>query len=67
MIDSDGEAIPVHGRCFRFPIGNIRKQSLASLWNHEQLVKLRRALQQAGGLLPACSRCCSGIGGSAQR
>ena len=67
MIDSDGEAIPVHGRCFRFPVGNIREQSLASLWNHGQLAKLRRTLQRAGGLLPACSRCCSGIGGSAQR
>lgn len=64
MIDSDGEAIPVHGRCFRFPIGNIREQSLASLWNHKQLAELRRALRRAGGLLPACSRCCSGFGGA---
>jgi MoaA/NifB/PqqE/SkfB family radical SAM enzyme len=64
MIDADGEAIPVHGRCFRFPIGNIRDQSLASLWNHEQLADLRRALRKAGGLLPACSRCCSGFGGA---
>jgi MoaA/NifB/PqqE/SkfB family radical SAM enzyme len=66
MIDSDGEAIPVHGRCFRFPIGNIREQSLASLWNHKQLSELRRTLRQAGGLLPACSRCCSGFGGVAR-
>lgn len=64
MIDADGEAIPVHGRCFRFPIGNIREQSLASLWNHPQLAGLRRTLRQAGGLLPACSRCCSGFGGA---
>ncbi|WP_158915266.1 radical SAM protein [Caulobacter sp. S45] len=63
MIDPDGEAIPVHGRCFRFPIGNIRQQSLASIWNHEHLGELRRTLRQAGGLLPACSRCCSGFGG----
>jgi MoaA/NifB/PqqE/SkfB family radical SAM enzyme len=62
MIDADGEAIPVHGRCFRFPIGNIREQSLASIWNHTQLAELRRALHRAGGLLPACSRCCSGFG-----
>ena len=34
MIDSDGEAIPVHGRCFRFPIANIRNQSLADIWKH---------------------------------
>ena len=64
MIDPDGEAIPVHGRCFRFPIGNIREQSLASIWNHEELADLRRALRQAGGLLPACTRCCSGFGGA---
>ena len=63
MIDADGEAIPVHGRCFRFPIGNIREQSLASIWNHKQLSELRVALRRAGGLLPACSRCCSGFGG----
>jgi MoaA/NifB/PqqE/SkfB family radical SAM enzyme len=65
MIDSDGEAIPVHGRCFRFPIGNIREQSLEALWNHERLSELRRTLRRAGGLLPACTRCCSGLGGGA--
>jgi MoaA/NifB/PqqE/SkfB family radical SAM enzyme len=65
MIDADGEAIPVHGRCYRFPIGNVLEQSLASIWNHERLSELRRALRQAGGLLPACSRCCSGFGGGA--
>jgi MoaA/NifB/PqqE/SkfB family radical SAM enzyme len=64
MIDSDGEAIPVHGRCFRFPIGNIREQTLASLWNHERLAELRLSLHRAGGLLPACNRCCSGFGGA---
>ena len=64
MIDADGEAIPVHGRCFRFPIGNVREQSLASLWNHARLAELRRSLRRAGGLLPACSRCCSGFGGA---
>lgn len=64
MIDADGEAIPVHGRCFRFPIGNIRKRSLASLWYDKQLSELRRTLRRAGGLLPACTRCCSGFGGA---
>ncbi len=62
MIDSDGEAIPVHGRCFRFPIANIRTHSLKQIWNHESQSRLRRALQHAGGLLPACSRCCGGFG-----
>lgn len=62
MIDSDGEAIPVHGRCFRFPIANIRTRPLKQIWGHEKLSRLRRTLQRAGGLLPACSRCCSGFG-----
>lgn len=62
MIDSDGEAIPVHGRCYRFPIGNIRQESLASIWGHEKLAGLRRTLRCSGGLLPGCSRCCSAFG-----
>jgi Fe-coproporphyrin III synthase len=62
MIDSDGEAIPVHGRCFRFPIANIASTPLNDIWHHEKLSELRRALKQAGGLLPACSRCCGGFG-----
>jgi MoaA/NifB/PqqE/SkfB family radical SAM enzyme len=62
MIDSDGEAIPVHGRCYRFPIGNIALESLARIWRHEKLAGLRRALRHSGGLLPACSRCCSAFG-----
>jgi len=67
MIDSDGEAIPVHGRCFRFPIANIRNRSLAEIWRHPKLAEMRRALHRAGGLLPACSRCCSGFGGAIPR
>ena len=62
MIDSDGEAIPVHGRCFRFPIANLANLSLKEIWHHDKQAQLRRALQRAGGLLPACSRCCSGFG-----
>jgi len=62
MIDADGEVIPVHGRCFRFPIANVRDQSLTQLWNHDAVSSLRKTLAQAGGLLPACSRCCGGFG-----
>jgi Fe-coproporphyrin III synthase len=62
MIDSDGEAVPAHGRCFRFPIGNIRDKPLAALWNHPSLAALRTALADNGGLLPACTRCCGGFG-----
>lgn len=64
MIDADGESIPVHGRCYRFPIANIRDVGLSRLWVHESIVSLRRALADAGGLLPACSRCCGGFGRS---
>ncbi len=66
MIDADGEVIPVHGRCFRFPIANIRDQPLEQLWNHPAISGLRQTLAQAGGLLPACSRCCGGFGGADQ-
>ena len=62
MIDADGEVIPAHGRCFRFPIANIRNHSLREVWHHPKLSSLRETLRDAGGLLPACSRCCSGFG-----
>ncbi len=62
MIDPDGEAIPAHGRCFRLPIGNISTQTLPALWNAAPLAALRRELVAAGGLLPACHRCCGGVG-----
>ncbi len=61
MIDADGEAIPAHGRCYRFPVANVRDTSLADIWNHANLAAARRTLSQAGGLLPACSRCCGGF------
>jgi MoaA/NifB/PqqE/SkfB family radical SAM enzyme len=62
MIDSDGEAVPVHGRCYRFPIANVRHASLANIWRHPKIEALRATLDEAGGLLPACSRCCGGFG-----
>lgn len=61
MVDADGEVIPAHGRCFRFPVGNIEDQPLSTLWNAAPMAALRRELVQAGGLLPACSRCCGGV------
>jgi MoaA/NifB/PqqE/SkfB family radical SAM enzyme len=62
MIDADGEAIPVHGRCYRFPIANVRDVGLEGVWLHPSVAALRSALTEAGGLLPACSRCCGGFG-----
>lgn len=68
MIDSDGEAIPAHGRCFRFPIANVRTHSLKRIWSHERLSHLRQTLHQAGGLLPACSRrCCAAVADLVER
>ena len=62
MIDADGEAVPVHGRCYRFPITNIRDAGLEGVWTHPKVQALRATLDAAGGLLPACSRCCGGFG-----
>lgn len=59
MIKSDGSVIPAHGRCFDLTTGNIYDSSLKEIWNSEKIVELRRALNQEGGLLPACQRCCS--------
>jgi Fe-coproporphyrin III synthase len=59
MVDPDGEIIPVHGRCYRFPIANVHDGDLKSVWNHEKVSRLRKLLSQSGGLLPACTRCCS--------
>jgi MoaA/NifB/PqqE/SkfB family radical SAM enzyme len=65
MIDPDGDIIPVHGRCFRFPVVNIHREGLEGAWNHERLSQLRRTLAKSGGLMPACTRCCSGFAGRA--
>jgi MoaA/NifB/PqqE/SkfB family radical SAM enzyme len=62
MIDADGESVPVHGRCYRFPIANVRDAGLESIWKHSSMEALRAALTEAGGLLPGCSRCCGGFG-----
>lgn len=62
MVDSDGESVPVHGRCYRFPIANVRDVGLEGIWKHSSIEALREKLSEAGGLLPACSRCCGGFG-----
>lgn len=61
MIDADGAAIPAHGRCFRMDLGNIRETGLDRLWRAPALDGLRRELVAAGGLMPACTRCCSAM------
>lgn len=59
MIKSDGSTIPAHGRCYNINMGNIYEKSLKDIWQGTILKKLRLNLYKAGGLFPACSRCCS--------
>lgn len=59
MIKSDGSAIPAHGRCYNLTLGNVHNETLKQIWQGGQLRKLRTDLNKAGGLFPACSRCCS--------
>jgi radical SAM protein with 4Fe4S-binding SPASM domain len=59
MIKSNGEVIPAHGRCYNLTIGNIYEQNLKVIWNSEVIARFRKDITTAGGLLPACSRCCS--------
>jgi radical SAM protein with 4Fe4S-binding SPASM domain len=59
MIKSDGSVIPAHGRCYNLNIGNIYDNSLTEIWNSKVVSEFRQDLMNAGGLFPACSRCCS--------
>ncbi|NHM05884.1 radical SAM protein [Flavobacterium sp. CYK-4] len=59
MIKSDGSTIPAHGRCYNLQVGNIYETSLKEIWNSNVFGKFRKDLRDAGGFLPACSRCCS--------
>ncbi len=59
MIKSNGDVIPAHGRCYNLKIGNLYEDTLPAIWNSGVIAKFRNDLNKAGGLLPACSRCCS--------
>ena len=59
MIKSDGSVIPAHGRCYNLELENIYNKNLKEIWNGNVLSKFRSNLSKNGGLLPACSRCCS--------
>jgi MoaA/NifB/PqqE/SkfB family radical SAM enzyme len=59
MIKSDGSVIPAHGRCYNLNIGNLYENELNTIWNASKFGDFRKTLVKAGGLLPACSRCCS--------
>ncbi|WP_296381209.1 radical SAM protein [Winogradskyella sp.] len=59
MVKSDGSVIPAHGRCYNLTIGNVHNNTLKDIWNGQIIKKFRSSLNKNGGLLPACSRCCS--------
>ncbi|MDP4687275.1 MAG: radical SAM protein [Salibacteraceae bacterium] len=59
MIKSDGSVIPSHGRCYNLTLGNVNESSLSAIWNSKVAGEFRSTLNNAGGLLPACNRCCS--------
>ncbi|WP_341225355.1 radical SAM protein [uncultured Arcticibacterium sp.] len=59
MIKSDGSVIPNHGRCYNLDVGNVYKNSLNEIWNSPAFGNFRTDLVKAGGLFPACNRCCS--------
>ena len=61
MIKSDGRVIAAHGRCFDRTLGNLHTDELDAIWNGAAIASLRRDLAGAGGLMPACTRCCSGF------
>lgn len=39
-------------------VGSIRKDRLLDIVNNQEMVHFRKAIQGAGGLFPACARCC---------
>lgn len=59
MIKSDGTVIPAHGRCYNLTVGNLYQQTLPEIWNSSVFSRFRVDLKKAGGMFPACSRCCS--------
>ena len=43
--------------CLHYSIGDIRSQTFREIWNGEKMKQFRKTLK-AGGLFPACQRCC---------
>lgn len=62
MVKTDGTVIPAHSRCYNYPLGKVQDISLAQMWNNARYAAFRRVLYEAGGSLPACTRCCGVIG-----
>lgn len=54
VVNADGTIFPC--QYYREPMGNIRRDSLHTIWNGEKYRAFRAVIGQ--GLLPGCSRCC---------
>jgi Fe-coproporphyrin III synthase len=59
MIKSNGDCIPAHSRCYQVNAGNMYKSSLKEIWNSASISQFRKTIMENGGMLPACTRCCS--------
>lgn len=59
MVKTDGTIIPSHGRCYNSTMGNLYENTLPEIWNSSLYGDFRKEVVNAGGLLPACNRCCS--------
>ncbi len=59
MIKTDGTVIPAHGRCYNVSMGSIYENTLQEIWNDGPYAQFRKEIVNAGGLFPACNRCCS--------
>ncbi|MCC7495096.1 MAG: SPASM domain-containing protein [Fimbriimonadaceae bacterium] len=58
MVATDGRVLPAQGRCYDVTLGNVLEEPLTAIWNGPRARWLRQELRQAGGILPACTRCC---------
>ena len=57
-VESDGNVIFCPDEWIgNYKIGNVKKNSIAEIWNGELAQKFRNSLNE-DGLFPACSRCC---------
>lgn len=62
MVKTDGTVIPAHSRCYNYPLGRVQDAPLTDIWNNARYLAFRRVLHEAGGSLPACTRCCGVVG-----
>ena len=59
-IDSNGD-VSLCRDYHDYIIGNIRRDSVAKMWNNEKAVRFRKSIS-TDGLMPVCRRCCGLMG-----